>query len=65
MFGLSYQYRMDDDDDDDDDECGAVGSMGTGKRNTNVLQRGFVHHKSHMSSPWIEPGPPRWELNIC
>jgi hypothetical protein len=21
----------------------------------------FVHHKSHMDGPGIEPGPPRWE----
>jgi hypothetical protein len=21
----------------------------------------FVHHKSHMDWPGIEPGPPRWE----
>jgi hypothetical protein len=27
----------------------------------NLPQRHFVHHKSHMTSPWLEPGPPRWE----
>jgi hypothetical protein len=23
----------------------------------------FAHHKSHMSRPWFEPGPPRWEAS--
>jgi hypothetical protein len=23
--------------------------------------RHFVHHKSHMIRPGLEPGPPRWE----
>jgi hypothetical protein len=23
----------------------------------------FVHHKSHMTWPGIEPGPPRWEAS--
>jgi hypothetical protein len=26
-------------------------------------QRHFVHHKSHMTRPGIEPGPPRWETS--
>jgi hypothetical protein len=26
----------------------------------NLLQRHFVHHKSHMSRPGFEPGPPWW-----
>jgi hypothetical protein len=26
----------------------------------NLYQRHFVHHKSHMDWPMIEPGPPRW-----
>jgi hypothetical protein len=25
------------------------------------VQRHFVHHKSYMTRPGIEPGPPRWE----
>jgi hypothetical protein len=28
----------------------------------NLLQRHFVHHKSHLTRPGIEPGPPRWEV---
>jgi hypothetical protein len=27
----------------------------------NLPQRHFVHHKSHMSRPGFEPGPPGWE----
>jgi uncharacterized membrane protein len=26
-------------------------------------QRYFVHHKSHMTRPGFEPGPPRWETS--
>jgi hypothetical protein len=27
----------------------------------NLSQFHFVHHKSHMDLPGIEPGPPGWE----
>jgi hypothetical protein len=27
----------------------------------NLPQRHFVHHKSRMTRPGLEPGPPRWE----
>jgi hypothetical protein len=27
----------------------------------NPPQPHFVHHKSHLTRPRIEPGPPRWE----
>jgi hypothetical protein len=29
----------------------------------NLPQRRFVHHKSHMTGPGLEPGPPRWEAS--
>jgi hypothetical protein len=29
----------------------------------NLSQRHFVHHKSHMTRPDFEPGPPRWEAS--
>jgi hypothetical protein len=45
---------------DDGDECGAVGGMiGKGNLSTlkNPAQGRFVHHKSHMTCPGLEPGP--------
>jgi hypothetical protein len=30
-----------------------------------LSQYHFVHHKSHMDGPRIEPGPPRWEVGEC
>jgi hypothetical protein len=29
----------------------------------NLPQRHFVHHKSHMTSPGFDPGPPQWEAS--
>jgi hypothetical protein len=29
----------------------------------NLPQRHFVHHKSYLTSPGREPGPPRWEAS--
>jgi hypothetical protein len=29
----------------------------------NLPQRHFVHHKSHMTRPGLDPGPPRWEAS--
>jgi hypothetical protein len=26
-------------------------------------RRHFVHHKSHLTRPGLEPGPPRWEAS--
>jgi hypothetical protein len=61
LFGLLYQPQMI----DDGDDCGATGGMRIG-RGTEVLWENltefhFVHHKSHMTWPGLEPGPPRWE----
>jgi hypothetical protein len=29
----------------------------------NLPQRHFVRHKSHLTRPGLEHGPPRWELS--
>jgi hypothetical protein len=29
----------------------------------DLPQRHFVHHKSHMTRPGLEPGLPRWEAS--
>jgi hypothetical protein len=29
----------------------------------NLPQRHFVHHKSHLNRPGLEPGPPWWEAS--
>jgi hypothetical protein len=47
------------------DECREVGGIriSRGDRSTRrkLAQGHFVHRKSHMIWPGIEPGPPRWE----
>jgi hypothetical protein len=39
--------------------------IGKGNRSTRktLPQRHFVNHKSHMTRPGFEPGPPRWEAS--
>jgi hypothetical protein len=48
-------------------DCGATGEMKIGRGNQvlgeNLPQLYFVHHKSHLTRPGIEPGPPRWEAS--
>jgi hypothetical protein len=29
----------------------------------NLPQSNFAHHKSHLTRPGSEPGPPRWEAS--
>jgi hypothetical protein len=44
-----------------DCDDGEFGGMKIGRG--NLLQRHFVHHKSHLTRPGFEPGPPRWETS--
>jgi hypothetical protein len=43
----------------DEDDCGAIGGMKIGRGNQvlrkNLPQRHFVHQKSHMIRPGLEP----------
>jgi hypothetical protein len=51
----------------DDGDCGEIGGIRiageTEVLGENLLQRYFVHPKSHMTRPGLEPGPPRWEAS--
>jgi hypothetical protein len=42
---------------------GEFGGMESEVLRENLSQRHFVHRKSHLTRPGIEPGPPRWEAS--
>jgi hypothetical protein len=60
--GLLYQRRV-----IGGGDCGKIGEMKIGRGSEalgeNLPQHHFVHHKSHMTRPGFEPGPPRWEAS--
>jgi hypothetical protein len=49
------------------DDCGEIGGMKIGRATEvlgeNLSQRYIVHHKSHITKPGFDPGPPRWETS--
>jgi hypothetical protein len=50
-----------------DYDDGEFGGMKIGRGNKvhgeNLPQRHFVHYKSHLTRPGLEPGPPRWKAS--
>jgi hypothetical protein len=55
--GLLYKPQM-----IDEGDCGAIGGE-IEVLGENLPQRHFVHHKSHVTRPGLEPGPPWWETS--
>jgi hypothetical protein len=50
--------------DNDNGEFGGI-KIGSGNEvlGENLPQRHFFYHKSHLTRPGFEPGPPRWEAS--
>jgi hypothetical protein len=59
LFGLLYQTQMMMMIVEQSVECELARE--TEVLRVKLLQFYFVHHKSHMTWPGLEPGPPRWE----
>jgi hypothetical protein len=55
LTGLLYQLRIT----DDDELAGETEVL-----EENLPQFQFVRHKSYMTRPGLEPGPPRWEAGV-
>jgi hypothetical protein len=59
---LLYQPQM-----IDDGDYGEIVGMKIGRENRSTRRKPapppIVHHKSHMTRPGLEPGPPRWEAS--
>jgi hypothetical protein len=47
----------------EDGEFGGMNDRETEVLGENLYRCYFVHHKSHLTRPDIEPGPPRWEAS--